>query len=223
MRYRYCNSHAGEGSVTDMATQLGCGHFYREGSPAYRVEGRRRRVVVMRTGRRRTFTESRFLLCETCWQAAQGTPTGLGPHGVDVFRLYGGWTPTEAKPCEGCGLLVVRGANTRTKHHTCSRSCTAAVSKAKRNTVSRPVTRCQMCREAVEGRADAAFCSSACRQRAYRIRNKYGLSVDEFTFMAAVGDYEPAQFDQALSAARAAGDLSHDAVVAQLHRLSPEA
>lgn len=84
--------------------------------------------------------------------------------------LYGGAVTTGVQSCAGCGLPVERGANPRTKHHTCSRRCTVRVAKG----VSTAVTpkqddrACPICQGAITGRVDKRYCSDRCRQQAHR-------------------------------------------------------
>jgi hypothetical protein len=67
-------------------------------------------------------------------------------------------------------------------------------------------------------RADAAYCSSPCRQSAYRARQRVtAISVTEDDlperdFIIAAACLSDDSFDQALAAARSAGDLSRRGV-----------
>jgi hypothetical protein len=84
---------------------------------------------------------------------------------------------TKGRACVGCGRLVhnLRDLIYR-KHRFCSESCqakaVAAVARDRRRQ-KRGLTRCcDQCGESYEpSRADALFCSGACRQKAYRTRS----------------------------------------------------
>lgn len=76
----------------------------------------------------------------------------------------------EPVPCAaGCGVLVTHPYQQRTIT-TCSPRC-AAVAAAARRAAHRTGRACADCGQPFQpGRADAVFCSDACRQRAYRKR-----------------------------------------------------
>ncbi len=149
---------------------LACGHGLPAGGHAVRVDGWLERPITVD-----------FLVCSDCWTASV-TPGGVV--GVDAvvnqqlnkvrwgsrnraLSLYGGSVSTGILPCAGCGIPVERGVNPRMRSHTCSRRCTARVSKGA-NTVARSVTDCEVCEVPLTGRADRRFCSDRCRQRAHR-------------------------------------------------------
>jgi hypothetical protein len=82
----------------------------------------------------------------------------------------------KARPCEGCGRPVVQSESWsyRRQHWLCSDRCrdivrAAAARDRRRDALEeRP---CEDCGELFEPRrADARYCSAACRQRAYRSR-----------------------------------------------------
>ncbi len=67
-------------------------------------------------------------------------------------------------------------------------------------------------------RVDTRYCSSPCRQRAYRAR-AHGVTdiavtegMSEEAFAAAAANLTDEQFDEALAAARVSGDLSRSGV-----------
>jgi hypothetical protein len=84
----------------------------------------------------------------------------------------GKWAES-AQPCAGgCGVSVVTlyrsGGFERIR--TCSKRC-AKRAEAERRRVKHEVRRCEVCEEAfTPTRSDARYCSSACRQDAYRKR-----------------------------------------------------
>jgi hypothetical protein len=72
--------------------------------------------------------------------------------------------------CEGCRRIVIRRSDRRYRRHTfCSDLCRWQVQAASRRIVPEPHP-CAGCGDPVTARADARYCSSACRQRAYRAR-----------------------------------------------------
>lgn len=164
------------GSVTGMETLLlcRCPHGDDGKGVLVRVGG----DALLR--RRPKWSLGDFLVCRQCWEDHAGRswriPESPGNLGATVSGLYGGTEPTDPLPCEGCGRVVIRGKNTRTKRHTCSRACTVAASKrAHGKGASGPVTsRCAECGTTITGRGDRTYCSSACRQRAYRARQTSG-------------------------------------------------
>lgn len=94
-------------------------------------------------------------------------------------------TSTYAVECEGgCGLLVVslfyndprRAFSARKLYRTCSRRCTEIAAK-NRQRKERELRRCEKCgEEFAPSRSDAHYCSSRCKQKAYRERLKAGAS-----------------------------------------------
>ncbi len=82
--------------------------------------------------------------------------------------------------CRGCGvqLRVFNGSvmdwDEREKHLVCSRSCRDEGRRAARRR-PRSSAACEGCgRQFQQARADARYCSSVCRQRAYRQRHEIG-------------------------------------------------
>jgi hypothetical protein len=77
--------------------------------------------------------------------------------------------------CENCDRVVTRvGGQRRGKRAACSPECDESLRKALRNAarqVPRANLRCAVCRnEFTPNRADARYCTNACRQDAYRKR-----------------------------------------------------
>lgn len=87
-------------------------------------------------------------LCEPC----------AGP--ADTARV------TDVRTCGGCGLRMRSPAGWRGRF--CSERCEQRVRRARRKVLSSRA--CHVCKERFTGRADARFCSPACRQLAYRLR-----------------------------------------------------
>jgi hypothetical protein len=78
-------------------------------------------------------------------------------------------------PCEGCGRPVHQQADARFRYHLfCCEKCeqaARATAARQRRSDARGTRSCETCGETFEPtRADSRFCSSACRQRAYRNR-----------------------------------------------------
>jgi hypothetical protein len=86
---------------------------------------------------------------------------------------------SESGPCEGCGRSVtVHRGLWADRHFHCSTKCQFA-SQARRRKETRARSRggmtCEVCAEPFEpARSDARYCSSACRQDAYRKRKIAG-------------------------------------------------
>ena len=105
--------------------------------------------------------------------------------------LFGGWSYTVAPvcercrsdyrdyrrplPCEGCGRSVHQEYSRRSHRRTfCCKACEKAVratAARQRRSDARATRQCEACGETFDPpRTDARFCSSPCRQRAYRRR-----------------------------------------------------
>ena len=126
----------------------------------FRVDG----VDLKARGRR----ARRRFVCAPCYlgrQIVEGRKNFTDGH-----ELAG----VEAHPCKQCGFLVVLKPDTRRGWHTCSEACRVALYRrekrrlAERRGVELPI--CQGCGAETDGRSDQLYCSSACRQRAYRQR-----------------------------------------------------
>ena len=116
-------------------------------------------------------THHRLLpVCETCSHAKRSEYSYRYPHPSTEFR--------PAQPCEGCGRPVHEryrdGLFHRNHHVICCEDCyKAAELKYARETrtLARGTHECQICGKSFEPtRNDAKFCSSACKQKAYRKR-----------------------------------------------------
>lgn len=77
-----------------------------------------------------------------------------------------------ALQCEGCGQLVRLRTHHRRSRVLCSNACRVRTSASRRvRTISACANECQLCGETVVAtRSSRLYCSSVCRQRAYRIR-----------------------------------------------------
>lgn len=145
---------------------------------AYLVDGARRQ------GRR---APTRFLICQSCYERGCPDPeTGLTralssrqTQSVEWRGLAGRGTALPPQACiASCGLVVVRGAEKAMRGVTCSRACRTSLTRKRNGGIGsgRP---CGACGTPVTaGRADSAYCSAACRQRAYRSRRARRLLSD---------------------------------------------
>ncbi|MFD8823867.1 hypothetical protein ACFV1C_16085 [Streptomyces sp. NPDC059605] len=141
------------------------------GGTAYLVDGARRQ------GRRSRAL--RFLICEACYERGCPDPeTGLTREvsarrtkRAEWWSLAGRGEALPPQECvAGCGLVVVRGAETLMKGVTCSRACRTSLTR-KRNGGQGSGRPCGACGKPVTaGRADSAYCGGRCRQKAYRRR-----------------------------------------------------
>jgi hypothetical protein len=81
----------------------------------------------------------------------------------------------EQVSCVSCGVPVLLMPDPRRKVSACSDLCRVRSYYAAPRPVGQPVTghRCEGCGELMEGgRSDRRYCSSACRQSAYRERSR---------------------------------------------------
>lgn len=91
-------------------------------------------------------------------------------------RVHVAWFPPareEPTPCEGCGRLVALPIDKRRARVTCSPRCLVAVSRSRRtrSVSSLAVAACLVCGETLLNVSPGRrYCSSACKQRAYRRR-----------------------------------------------------
>ena len=83
---------------------------------------------------------------------------------------------TVERVCEGCGLTM----RSRFRGRTCSARCAMRASRARRRRF-RPMNRCIVCGASFKPkRSESVYCSSACKQRAYR-RKTTGFSLLRLT------------------------------------------
>ena len=75
------------------------------------------------------------------------------------------------KTCEGCGLRMLVSRYERRTRTTCTTVCSQRARRARRQR-ERPPLKCEVCSTFFfpKRRADAKYCSSPCRQLAYRQR-----------------------------------------------------
>lgn len=143
--------------------------------PAYLVKASRWR------GRRRWGT--RDLICEPCYLRGRVDPaTNMAPADSERTGDHFQWHPWPTgrgellppTPCEVCGLVVVRHGDPLLKRVTCSASCLTSLSDSRNAARGNKGSRrpCECCGTPITtGRADSRYCSSACRQKAYRRRS----------------------------------------------------
>jgi hypothetical protein len=141
--------------------------------PAYLVDGARRYP-----GRRRWFRDW-LLICPGCFEFGYDTETGryrsAGARefeGASWTKVLGRGELLPPTPCEACGRVVIRNDDPLLKRVTCSRACSTSLTTT-RNGNQGSGQPCGTCGQTITtGRADARYCSPACRQRAYRERSK---------------------------------------------------
>lgn len=79
-------------------------------------------------------------------------------------------------PCAGCGRAIYRRADRRWRRqfHVCSERCRWRVATRRRADMRMPEQQhaCTGCGAPFTARRGAAYCSSACRQKAYRERHR---------------------------------------------------
>ncbi|MFF9153836.1 hypothetical protein ACF1AB_16585 [Streptomyces sp. NPDC014846] len=125
----------------------------------------------------------RALLCEPCYRRGfTVTEDGQTLHAGDAARtngrfqwltLVGRGAEQPAEPCAACGQMVVRASDPLLKRVTCSQSCSVSLTRS-RNGNQGSGKPCEVCAETITtGRADSRYCSSRCRQKAYRQRQPH--------------------------------------------------
>lgn len=128
----------------------------------------------------RRWTRARLLICHSCYTAGFDPATGYTVLSTREKprlrwdRLAGRGKPIDPAPCAACGQPVVRNNDPLLKRITCSAACDSSLSR-RRNGASdnqgsgQP---CAMCGAVITtGRADARYCGTACKQKAYRRRS----------------------------------------------------
>jgi predicted nucleic acid-binding Zn ribbon protein len=103
-------------------------------------------------------------------------------------RAYGRGVCATGK-CEGCGRTVHETERRwHARHHFCSDACrrkhesqrSAAIARQRRAEARGPSRQCVVCNEAFEpARADARYCSPACKQKAHR--DRYRVTLNEMS------------------------------------------
>lgn len=164
---------------------------------------------------RRSWAASHEPVCLSC------LPDG----GVALARSSDGRTDAYAPgrgreapvPCDVCGLPVQLAPDKRRKVATCSDTCRSRHYSARDDSVTDAQTLvCEGCGETMTGRADRRFCSSACRQRAYRRRRqsvvldlvRYGIAQEDAGHVDVFSRLDAEQFEAVLARARQDDDLS---------------
>jgi hypothetical protein len=102
-------------------------------------------------------------VCEGCY--AQRSPWGWRVH--QLAGWHSQWAITGSYACQGCGRPVHAHA-VRMARYCCQLCLRQARNRRRRRQPAQH--RCQGCGRKFTGRADAAYCTPACRQRAYRQR-----------------------------------------------------
>lgn len=134
-------------------------------------------VEATRRHGRRTWG-TRELICEPCYRKGWLDPeTGLSRsadlrsrRGFEWHQLVGRGGEVPPAPCASCGRAVIRNADPLLQRVTCSHSCSTSLTRT-RNGGKGSGQPCDTCGTPVtQGRADSRYCSSACRQKAYRKR-----------------------------------------------------
>ena len=136
------------------------------GQPAYRVGGA--------YWANRRWNRADHLICAGCYEEKRGQ------FNRDHRALKLSWMATVGRgkempptPCEACGQLVVRNAETLLRRVTCSAACATSLTRS-RNGGKGSGRPCEECGTAItSGRADSRYCGSACRQKAYRQRKSH--------------------------------------------------
>jgi hypothetical protein len=168
------------------------------------------RAEVYRRVRRRTVS-SREPVCLDCLPAGiGGTPTADGR----PLAFAPSPRATEPVECVTCGLPVILSVDARRKIDTCSDRCrTRYYSDRARHDHAPATHRCEGCGEMMTGRADRRYCSSACRQRAYRQREalaRRGIAREDASAVLTASRLTNDQFEDVLRQARTDDDLSAD-------------
>lgn len=163
------------------ATCHRCGQDIPAGQPVYRKEVRTGEHTWKSNGASYPVSV-KVSFCEPCWTREnpyrwQGFGTGLknklDEGQWDEMRK---WYPgvIEGQPysrCEGCGRLLGRACYWPSR--SCSRECMRDARNERRRKPGETRTCARCSTEFVPPRADARYCSGACRQAAYR--NRHGL------------------------------------------------
>jgi hypothetical protein len=108
-------------------------------------------------------THARMLVCTTCYDHQRGWQ----PDGPAFYLHARSLPPT---PCAHCGLVVIRPHHRLLEHVTCSHACRTALTRKQTGNLGSGQP-CATCGQLITtGRADARYCSNACRQTDYRKR-----------------------------------------------------
>ena len=141
-------------NVTAMQTRTcaGCGDLIPYDAPAEQAQIYERRRL------------RRDILCADCAEY----PTHARKFRERTIFIYLG-DMDEPVNCVTCGLPVILPTDKRRRVAACSDRCRSRYYAAMTR-VSVPETPCAECGNPSGGRADRAYCSNACRQKAYRRR-----------------------------------------------------
>lgn len=151
--------------VTDMATRLQCPICDQESRPtAKRPAVRCLLNITHKQGRTRLLSRRYTPVCADCVASAHNRVYVESDSGLARADLPPG--DLEAARCEVCGIHVTMPHDTRRKHFVCGDSCRPKLYQTP--PVEKTVTACVECGSEFTARRGARYCSSACRQRAYR-------------------------------------------------------
>lgn len=152
------------------------------------------------------------LVCQQC-AAVKGAGRD-GKHNLVSVTLQAFIEELRPAECEQCSVPLLLAPSKRRKRDTCSTSCRARLYKTE-TSVPPAVTRCEGCGQDMHGRSDRRHCSPACRQRAYRRRNRL-VQLGQTPEDAARADLFSAlsndQFEQVLEQAQRDEDASAEHV-----------
>lgn len=181
-----------------------------------------RQQVLYRQGRRRW---ARWQpVCLSCLEGRAGNLSSPDER-VQVFANRSG-LEVEPAPCAHCGLPVHLTPDARRKVPTCSDLCRSRHLGRARTPVEPAVTpTCEGCGDDMTGRADRRYCSSACRQRAYRRRTRLvrlGIAAEEVAHIDVFSRLDPDAFEVILERAREDGDLSAEHLAHLARKVLPQ-
>ena len=147
-----------------MATGFRCPICDRETVPAARHPAVRCKLTIThKRGRRRWLELKSTPVCGHCVQSGHNRLDLTSANGLVRAELPGG--DLDRGRCEVCGINVAMAQDARRKHFVCGDSCRQ---KLYQPPVEKTVTACAVCGSDFTARRGARYCSSACRQRAYR-------------------------------------------------------
>ncbi|CAN5388318.1 hypothetical protein BH10ACT9_BH10ACT9_58110 [soil metagenome] len=157
------------GYVTDVSTGFTCPICRQETTPtaehpAVRCEVR----IAWRQGRRRGWQSSSAPICAQCASMPNRLSVESGGGSVQADLPQG---ELDRGQCEACGLHVAVRRDPRRRNLVCGNSCRQRLYQ---ESVEPTVTSCERCGNEFTARRGARWCSSACRQKAYRDRTKVG-------------------------------------------------
>ncbi len=154
--------------VTDVATRFACPICDRETVPTAKRPAVRCQLTFRDSTRKRArWWRTHGPVCSDCVESGRNrfvipritSASGL----VQADTLPSG--DLDRGRCEVCGIHVAMPHDANRKHFVCGDSCRQKLYKPP---VEKTVTACAGCGSEFTARRGARYCSSACRQRAYR-------------------------------------------------------